>query len=561
MLNVQDPRVARMAADLKNLDGMTRLDLAASIVGKSTRWLAGVNTQYNSAFGLVKLTRDTWGGLVNLNSTRLRGRGLKVLADVPKAMVGIGWGLFKERHASLDPSALEWSRLWQQFQADGGRTGYRDLFTRAEERALQIERELRAAGPANAWLVAKRAGRWLLNLLDGFNMALENAVRLAAYKEAIDRGMARPEAARLGRELTVDFNRKGRSGRELSPLYAFFNASVQGGARTIQTLKGENGRAIIAGGLTLGVIQALLLLAAGYDDDEIPEFVKSRSLIIPLPKDAKGEKRFLQVPYPLGLHVLPNTGRVLTELGLSGGRDLSKKVVGAIGELASAFNPLGGGDVTTMHGVLTTAPTVVDPLIDVMANQNFAGQPIEREAFRGELDNRPGFARVRERTQRELIGQAYLEISKAINAATGGTQYERGLASPTPERVRYIAQTVGGGVLRELEKAVNSTHASLQGDEVKLSGVPVLGRFKGEVNPDRVTQNRYWERSKVLDKLQSSMTAAKNAGDAEALVRLGEKPEARMIRAHDQMQRKLAQLNRLAVSVVNDPMPNIIQRH
>jgi len=553
MLNVQDPRAARMAADLKNLDGMTRLDLAGSLVGKATRWLASVNTQYNPAFGLVNLTRDTWGGLVNLNSTRLRGRGLKVLADVPKAMVGIGWGLFKERHASLDPSGLEWSRLWQQFQTDGGRTGYRDLFTRAEERALQIQSELRAAGPGSAWLVAKRGGRWLLNLLDGFNMTLENAVRLAAYKEALDRGIARPEAARLGRELTVDFNRKGRLGRELSPLYAFFNASVQGSARTIQTLKGEHGRAILAGGLTLGVIQALLLLAAGYDDDEIPEFVKSRSLIIPLPKDAKGEKRFLQVPYPLGLHVLPNTGRVLTELGLSGGRDLSKKAVGAIGEIAGAFNPLGGGDVTTTHGVLTTlAPTVVDPLIDVMANQNFAGQPIEREAFRGELDNRPGFTRARERTQRELTGQAYLEISRAINAATGGTLYERGLASPTPERVRYIAQTVGGGVLRELEKAVNSSHAGLQGEDVKLSGIPVLGRFKGEVDPDRVTQNRYWERSKVLDKLQSSMTAAKNAGDAEALVRLANKPEARLIRAHDQVQRELAQLNRLAVSVVND---------
>jgi hypothetical protein len=43
--------------------------------------------------------------------------------------------------------------------------------------------------------------------------------------------VTRPEGGALARELTVDFNRKGRAGRELGPLYAFFNASVQGGER------------------------------------------------------------------------------------------------------------------------------------------------------------------------------------------------------------------------------------------------------------------------------------------------------------------------------------------
>jgi hypothetical protein len=42
---------------------MTKLDLANSVVGKATRWLASVNTQYNPAFGLVNLTRDVAGGL------------------------------------------------------------------------------------------------------------------------------------------------------------------------------------------------------------------------------------------------------------------------------------------------------------------------------------------------------------------------------------------------------------------------------------------------------------------------------------------------------------------
>ncbi len=36
------------------------------------------------------------------------------------------------------------------------------------------------------------------------------------------------------------------------------------------------------GGLIVGAIQPLLLLAAGYDDDEPPEFVRERNLILPL---------------------------------------------------------------------------------------------------------------------------------------------------------------------------------------------------------------------------------------------------------------------------------------
>jgi hypothetical protein len=549
MLNTKDPRGARLAADLKNLDGLTRLDLAGSIVGKSTRWLAAVNTQYNPAFGLVNLTRDTWGGLVNLNSTPLRGRGLKVLKDVPAAMQGITRAL-----ATSDRGGGEWADLWRQFQDDGGRTGWRQGFRDPNERAHAIERELlhhEHNGTLNPRVLTTRT----LRLLDGFNTVLENAVRLAAYKEALNKGMSRPEAARLGRELTVDFNRKGRSTRELSPLYAFFNATVQGAARTIETLKGPHGKAIMAGGLLLGVIQALMLLAADYDEDEIPDFVKARSLIIPLPKAADGTKRFLSVPYPIGLNVLPNTGRILTELGLSGGKNLGKKTAGALLDILSAFNPLSSGNFQEApgHAALTTvAPTVLDPLVDVVANRTFAGTPIEREQ-RGETDSRPGYQRAREQTLRTPTGQAYEQISRIINAATGGSAYERGAASPTPERVRYIAETVGGGVLRELEKTVDTSHAVAVGDKVKPSGMPIVGRFYGEVDADRVTESRYYDRSRKIDTVQNSLRAANSARDGEAMVKiLEEHPEAALIQAQDKVQQRISKLNKLAASTVDD---------
>ncbi|MDP3627119.1 MAG: LPD38 domain-containing protein [Hydrogenophaga sp.] len=545
MLNEGDPRGLRMAESLKNLDGLTRLELASSSVGYATRWLASVNTQYNPAFGLVNLTRDTLGGAINLSSTPLRGKATMVLATTPAAIRGIALELSGRESG-------EWGKLWRQFQDDGGQTGFRDMFKDANDRTKRLQAELQSLEKAGKLTSEKVAGK-VLGSLDIFNTTLENAVRLAAYRQALAIGMSRAESARLGRELTVDFNRKGRTGRELSPLYAFFNASVQGSARTLQTLAGPAGKRIIAGGVALGVVQAVMLLLAGYEDDEIPEFVKSRALIVPLGKDAEGKKKFFTIPYPLGLHVLPNTGRVLAELTLNGGEDAGKRAFEAVGEIAGAFNPLGGGNIFTADGALRTiAPTVLDPLIELSANKNFAGAPIEREP-QGENDPRPGFQRAREGTLRTATGQSYHEVSRIINTMTGGSDYEKGLISPTPERLRYLAQVPGGGLLREIEKTVNTTVDAVTGQPVKSSGVPVLGRFYGEVDDANVQRSRYFDNVREIETLERKIKAAENAGDFDAAERM-EKEGAVVDAAKEKRRAKkeITELNREAMETIGD---------
>jgi hypothetical protein len=546
MLNEKSEVAMRMAENLKNLDGLTKLDLANSVVGKATRWLASVNTQYNPAFGLVNLTRDVMEGSINVGSTQLRGKGLRVLGNVPMALQGIA------RQLSTDGGG-EWGRLFKQFQDDGGRTGYREMFATAEDRAKAIEKELAAAEKAGT-LTAGKVGHAVLDLLDGFNTTLENATRLAAYKVALDEGLTRPEAARLARELTVDFNRKGRAGRELGPLYAFFNASVQGAERAARTLAGPTGGKVLAGGLMLGVMQALMLAVAGYDDDEIPEWVKTRAFIIPLP-EKDGKKRFVSIPMPLGFLWIPNAGRVMTELTLNGGKDMGKRAFQAVGELVGSFSPFGGGNPFTADGALRLlAPTVVDPVIELGFNKNFAGNTISKESPHGETDNRPGFQRAKEATQRTLTGQAYIGIAKAINTLTGGTPYEKGIASPTPEQVHYLAQVIGGGVLREIEKGIDMAARARAGEPTKTSQIPLVARFTGEVDNDQVEQARYRERDKNLKTLNSSLTAAKQAGDGEAMARMiTEHPELAMMKAYEKVDRELTKLNKQVVSTVDDP--------
>lgn len=542
LLNEEDPRALRMAMAMKGSDNLTQFDLAGSLVGKTTRWLAAVNTQYNPVFGIVNFMRDTMGGVIHLGNTELRGSSAKVVAGLPGALKGIA------AHLAGSHDSGKWSRLFEQFQQDGGQTGFREMFEDGTKRAEAVERDLKKMGQSK--VDPRRIARNMLSLLSGFNEVTENAVRLSAYAAALDKGISRPEAARLARELTVDFNRKGRATREIGPLYAFFNAAVQGNERTLRALRGPTGKYIIAGGLALGVAQALMLAAAGIDDDEIPDYAKARALVIPL---FNKEKSYILVPLPLGLHVIPNTGRVITEMILGDGKNLGKKTVDAIGEISGAFNPLGGGNVFTMDGALRTLmPTIIDPLIELGFNKNFAGQQIERDP-RGESDVRPGYQRARESTQKRATGQAYLGISKAMNWATGGTDYEAGAISPTPERIRYVSQVALGGVLRETEKIIDTSVAAARGEKTTPNNIPVASRFYGKVDEDRVEQSRYFNNKRTLEKLRNAEKGAMKAGNEEGVAKLRANPLHSVLKPAARIDRSIQALNKMAVQVIGNP--------
>jgi len=551
MLNQKDENALRMAENLKNLDGLTKFDLASTIVGKSTRWISAANTQYNPAFGMVNTTRDSLGALVNLSTTPLKGKQLQVFGNMGHATQGI-------YSALRGDTSGQWAQLYEQFQMDGGQTGYKEMFKDVDARAKAIEKQL--ASYDKSAISPGKAAHAVLSVLDGFNTIGENVVRLSAYKAALDNGLSRPEAAKLARELTVDFNRKGRMGRELGPLYAFFNASIQGTARTLTSLKGPAGAKIIAGGIGLGMLQAAMLAAAGYDDDEIPDFVKSRNLVVPLGKADKGEKKYFLIPLPAGLNALPNIGRTIAELGRSGGKDFGKKTVSAIGEVIGALNPVGGGTVYTPEGgvdwggvIKTVTPTILDPVVELATNKGFSGQAIEK-TYRDEADNRPGFQRAKEKTQRTPTGQMYLGITKALNRMTGGSDYEAGGVSPSPEKARYLAEAIGGGLLREIEKVVDLSVKVPGQKDTKPSGVPFIGRFYGETDSDAVTQQRYYKSMDKVKSVKSSIDLAKAAGDRSAVERIYKtQPEAKLIDLGNRVQSHLSKLNKLAVSQLNNP--------
>ena len=503
--NPNDPRSQRMAASMKNLDA----DQLGNILGPIstvTRWMAAVNTQYNPIFGAYNFLRDVQGAVLQLSTTPLAKDRKAVVGGTLPALKGIYAAVRAERDGTQATGA--WSQLWNEFQQEGGQTGFRDQFSRSQERADALQKELNKITEGKA----KAAGRAIFDWLSDYNDTMENAVRLSAYKAALDKGIGKQEAASIAKNLTVNFNRKGQIGVQAGALYAFFNAAVQGTTRLAQTLKGPAGKKIIAGGLLLGSMQAALLASAGFDEEEPPEFVRERNLIIPI-----GDDKYLAFPMPLGYHVIPGTSRILTEWALSGFKDTPERIASLTGMFLEAFNPIGNAGWSAQ----TLAPTFADPIVALTENKDWTGKPIARKDF-SNLDPTPGYTRSKEATS-----VVFKEIAKFLNYASGGTEFKPGVFSPTPDQLEYLLGQATGGIGREISKAATTVEKTITGEELPSYKIPLAGRFYGETKSSAAESSRFYKNMEKLNKHENEIKGRRESKQPVAEY-LKDNPEARL---------------------------------
>lgn len=524
ILNERNPRAVRLAMAFKNLDA-NQMGNVLSAASKVTRYLSSINTQYNPIFGLFNVTRDTEGAMLNLSTTPLHGQQKKVLGYTLSAIKGIYSDLRVRRNGKAASS--EWASHFEQFQNAGGATGYRDQYNNAEAREEAIKKEI---GAIDKNVVSKGAGA-LFDWLSDYNEAMENAVRLASFRAAKEMGMSTDKAASLAKNLTVNFNRKGQVATQVGALYAFFNASVQGTARLAETMAGPLGKKILYGGMLLGVSQAVLLAAAGYDDDEPPEFIKERSLIIPI-----GDGKYATIPMPLGFHVIPNMGRIPAEYALSGFKNGGKRVADIFGLLADTFNPVGSAGFSLQ----TIAPSMIDPLAALAENKDWNGKAIYK-ADQNSQDPSPGYLRAK-----DTASPWSKAISYGLNILSGGTDYKQGMFSPTPDQIDYLIGQATGGVGREISKATQTVGAMSSGEDLPLYKVPLVGRIIGDTEGKSAESNRFYESIKRLNGHEREMKGLIQDRKIDELREYREEnPEYTLVGAANQVERKIQHLTKL----------------
>jgi hypothetical protein len=536
IFNERDARALRMVSSLKNLD-MDNMGRVLSLVGKATRYLSAINTQYNPVFGVINLIRDTQGALVNLSSTPLAGEQKKVLGYTTGALIGIYKDIRAHRQGKVPSS--EWAALFEEFQKEGGQTGYRDQYANAEARAESIISELKQIKEGKP----KQMLRGVFGWLSDYNDTMENSVRLAAYRAAKEKGMSKQQAASLAKNLTVNFNRKGQVATQVGALYAFFNASMQGSARLAQTLFEANdgdiksvrlsktGKKILAGGIMLGSMQALLLAAAGFGDDEPPEFIRERNLIMPI-----GDGKYLTLAMPLGLHVIPGIGRIATEFVMGGGKDPLKHMAAFAGMFAESFNPIGSAGFSLQ----TIAPSVIDPFAALAENRDFTGKEIYREN-RNAMSPTPGHARAKD------VATFYSRwISEGLNFITGGTEFKPGMLSWSPDSIDYLVGQVTGGVGREANKVFQTGRATMTGEDLPLYKIPLVGRFVGDTSGQSGESAKFYDAIKQINMHENQMKGLREERRFdEAREYAQENPAVRLIMAGNHAERTIQKLRYL----------------
>ncbi|MGG8870283.1 LPD38 domain-containing protein [Escherichia coli] len=509
-IKLHDPRLMRA---MKNM-GPETSNAFVRTLGKVNRFLATVNTSYNPEFLVSNFIRDVQTAVMNLKAEQGRSDGklkgldnlsaLAVVKDSRSAMSAVYASL---RGKTLTGKGAQWQKVWKEFVEDGGKTGW---FNMGDLEGQQKEMDRLVSLAKGGWK-GQSIGAWnsFLNLVEDANGAVENALRLSAYKHARDAGLSRQQAASLAKNMTVNFNRRGEQGALMNSLYMFANASIQGTANLVRTLGHLNGEGPLPERLrwkNLNVPQKIALAAvgagyllgslnrsvAGEDDDgvnwydKVPSHVKERNLVIMKSMFGGRAGEYWSIPLPYGYNVFFLLGH--TSEGVAAGDLTASRAAGnVVGGILGAFSPIGSETSETLSGALlkNAAPTILRPFANLAMNENFMGAQIYQE-------NMPfGTPKPDSQLGRRSTPEAYKAFASWLNAFSGGSQYRPGAVDITPESLKFWIDYISGGTGRFISKTTDAAVKSLNGIDIPEQQVPFLGKISGEVMPYADQQKMY----------------------------------------------------------------------
>jgi hypothetical protein len=409
---------------------------------------------------------------------------------------------------------LKWTRAFEDFRAEGGKTAV--WTTNDFKRAHKTIREDMARGDEHN---QKRITRTLRNIgafVDNANDSIENGIRVSVFYNARlskaegGLGLTSARAASLAKNITVNFNRKGRYGSLLNSAYMFANAGIQGNARIIKAYKNSaRVRRWVNYAMTTGFFLDLINRFLGGDDedgiprwDKIPEYEKDRNLILML--NFLGIDEPIKIPMPWGYNLPVTAGRQLASCLpraiMGAGKPAAEGAKDLFVATVENFNPLGSG--TLMQ---TIAPTLADPFVMSAENKRWTGAPI-----RPEQDQYGTYARPRNQLFWGNVNPVSKAAADAWNQFLGGSDYRPGRiggvdVSVSPEDIEEWVEFATGGLGRFAMRGMNFTAKAFGEEELLTRDVPFVRSFMGAGMPERSTSSMFYEKRGELYKLRDEL--------------------------------------------------------
>ncbi len=494
--NPESESMARLAAAFKNLSN-ENIGKFLAVMHGINRYLSTINTTLTPEFVITNALRDLQTAMVNIETSDVAGMRKKMLGNWKSAIAGI-WNA--ERGDGQHP----WAAIWKEFQLEGGKVGWLQHY----DSPLVLEKELQGIiEPGGTIKMTFKGLGVALKVVEDANMSVENGIRLATYKAAIDNGVSKARAAEIAKNLTVNFNRKGNIGTAMNAWYLFYNAQAQGLAVLWNIVKHKKARRLVylitAAGIANDIVMRML---GGLDDDrewlydKIPEYEKESNMIIMLPPGMRftafgTEVQYLRIPMPYGLNAFYYAG---TKIGgvvdskLIGNKRVVKPMEDAVNVTMASFNsfvPVGGGAGSPMQAI---TPTILDPFVQVFENKSFAGIPLMPNT--SPFDNPPPDSERYFKSATQLsrdFAQGLNEVmggSKITPATIGGVDF-----SISPETIDHFWDFSLGGLGRFLSGMGSTAHdVVVNPEDLELKEIPFLRRIAGEIG-DRYTQDKFYE--------------------------------------------------------------------
>jgi hypothetical protein len=449
--------------------------------GQFNRIIGQMLTTWNPAWTMVNFTRDAQ--TLYFNSVADKRVSKKIAQDMvkalPKAMQAAA-NVFTDgrRFAKADQGMID---ALIEMREVGGVTTFMNF--QGLDRQVQDIQDMIRPDQVSTF---KKGATFITDRLEAFNMPIELAPRLAAYKVLRDNGWSKESAAQYAGEITVNFNLRGSS-KLMRNLYLFFNPAIQGSAK-IGKLMVSNPKTFsgIAMGMVLtGFMSSIYARMLGGEDedgvdkiDKIPFFKRAFSLAIPNPLST-GDRPFITIPVPYGWNAFFAAGTFMADrfFGDTSPQHTSKRIFEAAFE---GFSPIGnaGLDSQTWSGVIAKglAPTATLPLVEMMFNENRFGAPLVKEASMYGGGMRPNAEMAFDSVSPISAG-----IFKGLNRATGGDYVNPGTIDINPGIVDHLIRSYIPGLGAEVYSLASWATREAIGQETRTATVPLVDRFVGKI--------------------------------------------------------------------------------
>lgn len=486
------------ARAIKNT-GVEKLNSLVRGLRTVNNWLRLSFTSLSPEFTLGNFSRDIESGIINaLSGADIPDLDANKLAmGIIKNTVGRGGtlGALMRHNNGVVVSDEKMQQRINEFEMLGGKTGWAYTMP-LEDIAKGLKKDLNEDAKLNQ-IMRKLGGpaKFSLDVIGNVNDAVENSIRLSAYIAAVEQGVSKDEAARLAKNITVNFNRSGEMGPLLNSIYMFFNSSIQGTARlakslgTIKPPKRPDGtnrnlwervngaqKAVLALTLFNSLLTAVNRAMSDEDEDgelfydKIPDYVKERNLIL-----MYDGQNALTIPMPYGYSMFANLGEAFTSY-IDGGRSMEETSIFLGNSIISSFSPISFGQSKSIEKFIlkSITPTAVRPLLEVGLNESYFGNSIYREQL-------PFMKQKAESDMGRYSPEGFQSFFKWLNEAAGGTEYRSSVMDINPDKMWHVLQYYIGGTGRFVTKTgkliTNVSAFASSGEWVKMypNDIPFVG--------------------------------------------------------------------------------------